>query len=263
MRVLLSLIISLIVLFLLGAYSSFFKKSNLIENCYNSLYLISKYILGCKLEQKDSNLTLKNRVLIISNHPTTLDFIYIIHWAKKYGRVGDLRFIAKDTLGNIPILGKYIKNSQCLISRDYEKDKDSIIEFCKKLSVNPKYILVIFPEGTTLYPESKMKSMNFASSNSKPIFNNVLYPRHKGLELIIKNLVIEQVCDITLFYNDDKKCYKCNYDKDFLFDSYPKNGVIVVREVNIKNIQVENLEKFLEKTWKTKEVFMKKILESE
>jgi 1-acyl-sn-glycerol-3-phosphate acyltransferase len=263
MRVFLFLIIGLIVFLLLGVYSHIFKKSNLIENCYNSLYLISKYILGCKLELKNSNLVLKDKVLVISNHPTTLDFIYIIHWAKTYNRVGDLRFIAKDALGSIPILGKYIKDSQCLISRDYEKDKNSIIEFCKKLSNNPRYILVIFPEGTTLYPESKMKSMNFANNNSKPIFNNVLYPRHKGLELILKNLIIEQVFDITLFYNDDKKCYKCNYDKDFLFDSYPKNGVILAREVNIKNIQIENLEKFLEKTWKTKEVFMKKILESE
>lgn len=266
MRVFLAIIITSIVLILLGIFNKIFKKSTLIENSYNSLYLISSYILGCHLNIINSNskeLQLKNKILLISNHPTTLDFIYIIHWARRYNRVKDLRFIAKQSLENIPIFGKYIKISQCLISRDFEKDKNNIIEFCKKLSEKSNYILVIFPEGTTLYPESKHKSLYFSTTNNKPIFNNVLYPRHKGLELILKNLLIEQVIDLTLYYNDDKKCYKCNYDKDFLFDSYPKHGVILEKEVDINKIKIENLEKFLEKTWLTKEIIMKKILEIE
>ncbi len=263
MRIILTAIIQIVILVLLLIFSKIFRKSNLLENAYNSLYLLSKYILGCNVELINKPLELKNKLLVISNHPTTLDFVYILHWAKLHNRVKDLRFIAKAGIGNIPGIGKYIKESQCLISRDYEADKDKIIDFCKRLSENPSYILVIFPEGTTVFPESKAKSKSFAQNNDKPIFDNVLYPRYKGLELILRSLTIEQVIDITLFYDDDKKCYKCAYDKDFLFDSYPKHGKLIEKEIHLEEIKQENLEKLLEKTWRRKDKFIRKILEHE
>ena len=263
MRIILTVIIQIVILVLLVIFNKIFKKSNLIENVYNSMYLLSKYILGCNLEIIGNPLELNDKLLVISNHPTTLDFMYLLHWAKQHNRIKDIRFIAKDGIGNIPGVGKYIRETQCLISRDYEADKDKIIDFCKRLSEEENYILVIFPEGTTVFPESKAKSQTFSEKNDKPVFENVLYPRHKGLELILKNLVIEQVLDITLFYDDDKKCYKCAYDKDFLFDSYPKHGKILEKDIELEQIKIENIEKLLEKTWRRKEKFIRKILEKE
>ena len=263
MRIILTVIIQIVLLILLIIFSKLFRKSNLLENVYNSMYLLSRYILGCNLEIIGNPLQLKDKLLLISNHPTTLDFMYLLHWAKQHNRIKDIRFIAKDGIGTIPGVGKYIKETQCLISRDYESDKDKIKDFCKKLSEQKSYILVIFPEGTTVFPESKAKSKDFSTNNDKPIFENVLYPRHRGLELILKNLFIEQVIDLTLFYDDDKKCYKCAYDKDFLFDSYPKHGKVIEKEIPLEQIKIENLEKLLEKTWRRKDKFIKKILEKE
>ena len=261
MRIILTVIIQIIILILLIIFNKIFKKSNLLENVYNSLYLLTKYILGCNLEIIGTPIKLKDKLLVISNHPTTLDFIYLMHWAKQHNRIKDIRFIAKEGIGNIPGIGSYIKESQCLISRDYEADREKIIDFCKRISSDPSYILVIFPEGTTVFPESKAKSKNFSQNNDKPIFDNVLYPRHKGLELILDNLLIEQILDITLFYDDDKKCYKCAYDKDFLFDSYPKNGKIMEKEIELKEIKTGYIEKLLEKTWRRKDKFIHKILD--
>lgn len=263
MRIILTVIIQIVILVLLIIFSSIFKKSNFVENVYNSMYLLSKYLLGCNLEIIGETIKIKDKLLVISNHPTTLDFIYLLHWAKHHNRIKDIRFIAKESLGNVYGVGRYIRKTQCLISRDYEADKNKIIDFCKKLSKEKSYILVIFPEGTTVFPESKAKSKTFSEKNAKPVFENVLYPRHKGLEVILNYLIIEQALDLTLFYDDDKKCYKCAYDKDFLFDSYPKHGKIIEKEIELENIKKGNIEKVLEKTWRKKEKFIKKILEYE
>ena len=190
MRVILAVIIQLVLFLLLGMFNYIFKRNKLIQYSYNSIYLVSRYIMGCKLTT--DIIPLKDKVLLISNHPTILDFIYIMHWAKAHNRIEDLRFIAKDSIGDIPVYGEYIKKSQCLISRDFEKDYDNITKFCRKISNKPKYILVIFPEGTIISPQSKEKSVHFSKNNKKPIFEKVLYPRHKGLELILKHLLIDK-----------------------------------------------------------------------
>ena len=89
------------------------------------------------------------------------------------------------------------------------------------------------------------------------MFKKTLYPRHRGLELILKHLLIEQFLDLTLFYNDDRNCYKCNYDIDILFDSYPRNGVIVAKEIELSNVSVKTVSTILEKSWIDKEKFLK------
>lgn len=257
MKIILAAIIQVWLFLLLGTFNAVFRRKRLLKYCYTSIYLVSQHILGCKLTTEPMPV-LKDKVLIIANHPTILDFLYIIHWAKAHDRVEDLRFIAKDAIGNIPLFGQYIKQSQCLISRDFEKDYVTITQFCQKLSAKARrYILVIFPEGTTISPEAKEKSLAFAKNNLKPVFANVLYPRHRGLELILKHLLIEQFIDITLFFNDDRACYKCNYDVDILFDSYPKSGVIIAKEIDLKSVTLKTLSRTLEERWIAKEKFLK------
>jgi 1-acyl-sn-glycerol-3-phosphate acyltransferase len=255
MRVILAVTIQLVLFFLLGMFNLIFRRNKLVQYAYNSIFLTSRYIMGCNLTTDP--IALKDKVLVISNHPTILDFIYILHWAKAHNRIQDVRFIAKGSIGNIPIYGKYIKKSQCLISRDFEKDYKNIINFCQKLSNKSRYILVIFPEGTTICPESKEKSLTFTKNNQKPIFKKVLYPRHRGLELILKHLLIEQFLDLTLFFNDDRELYKCNNDIDVAFDSYPRNGVILSKEIPLNTVSVKSIASILEKSWIDKEKFLR------
>jgi 1-acyl-sn-glycerol-3-phosphate acyltransferase len=255
MRVILAANVQIVILVLIGLFNYISRRKRLLEYSYNSIFLTTRYIMGCNITCEQ--LALKDRVLVICNHPTILDFIYLMHWAKAQNRLKDIRFVSKDSIGNIPGIGKYVKQSQCLISRDFEKDYSQIINFCQKLSHKAKYILVIFPEGTTICPESKEKSINFSKSNQKPFFKKTLYPRHRGLELILKHLLIEQFLDLTLFYNDDRNCYKCNYDIDILFDSYPRNGVIVAKELELSSVSVKTVSTILEKSWIEKEKFLK------
>ena len=256
MIVILTAIIQILLFVLLGIYSCISRKKY-IPYCYESIYLTTRYIMGCNISAEE--IKLKNKVLLMSNHPTTLDFIYLLHWVRLNNRLEDIRFISKDSIANIPFLGKYIKESQCLISRDFDSDRDKLIHFCDKLNDLDKYILIIFPEGTTICPETIQKSITFSKNNNKPIFNKVLYPRHRGLELILENLNIQQFLDITLFYNDDRACSKCNYNQDILFDSYPKNGVILTKEIQLSTLKDTSIHSILENSWIEKERFLNRL----
>ncbi len=260
MRILVGFIVFFTVMILIGIFSKITKKANptVLEKGYNSICLLSKYILGSTLNISGGPIQLKNRVLVISNHPTVLDVIYLVLWAKEKNRLGDLFFVCKSSLSQMPIIGNLIKQTQCLVSKNFEEDRDNIIDFCKKLSSQKSYILIIFPEGTTLFPETQLKSQLFAQKNNKVVFENVLYPRHKGLELIIKNLIIEQIVDLTLLYEDDPRITD---DRELLLDCYPRKATIIEKEVILKEITIENLETFLEKTWVVKDKFMKKLSE--
>jgi 1-acyl-sn-glycerol-3-phosphate acyltransferase len=221
----------------------------------SSIYLISKTIFGLHLEAE--KIKTKDRLLVIANHPTVIDFLYIIHWAKLQDRLEELVFIAKDSVGNLPVIGQHLHNTQCLISRDFDKDKDKIIGFCEKLNRRPKYILVIFPEGTTIDPDTRKKSVNFSAENNFDMFDNVLFPRHRGLDLIINHLNIDQMLDLTIFYPDDPLNTKCNYEKDLLFDSYPRECRIIAKQIQLRQ---EHIQEDLVNIWKKKERVLEELI---
>lgn len=221
----------------------------------SSIYLISKTIFGIHLEAE--RIKTKDRLLVIANHPTVIDFMYLIHWAKLQDRMEELVFIAKDSVGNIPILGPHLHNTQCLISRDFEKDKDKITSFCERLNRRPRYILVIFPEGTTIDPDTRKKSVNFSAENGLDFFDNVLFPRHRGLDLILNSLNIEQMLDLTIFYKDDPLNTKCNYEKDLLFDSYPRECLIIAKQIKLRK---EHIQDDLVRVWKKKESVLEQLI---
>ena len=248
MIVILTLLVQIIILILLAIISFVFGRNKFIRDGYLSIYYLTRYLMRCRLTS--NRLALKDKLIITCNHPTNLDFIYLLHWAKLHDRLEDLRFVSKDSIGNIPFFGSYIKDSQCLISRNYEQDCSTIIEFCERLNRSERYILVVFPEGTTLCPETREKSFTYCKENDKPIFDYLLYPRYRGLELIFQYLQVQQWIDLTLFYIDDPNCYKCNYSMDILLDSYPRNAIIEGIEIYRSS---DSLEKQLEELWIKKE----------
>lgn len=256
MIVILTLIIQIIICMILALVCFVFRRKSFISDTYESAYLTSRYLMGCRLDA--NKLVLKKKVIVTCNHPTNVDFIYLLHWARLHNRLGDLRFISKNSIGNIPFFGSYIKETHCLIARNYEQDYQIIIDFCQRLNDSDRYILVIFPEGTTLCPETKEKSFTFCKEKGKPIFGHLLYPRHRGLDLIISHLQLEQWVDITLFYRDDPSCYKCNYAMDILFDSYPKQATMKSKEINLTCLLNLTVEQKLEQLWLEKENFLSK-----
>ena len=139
MRVILAANIQIVILVLIGLFNYISRRKRLLEYSYNSVFLTTRYIMGCQLTCEQ--LALKDRVLVICNHPTVLDFLYLMHWAKAQNRLKDIRFVSKDSIGNIPVIGKYIKQSQCLISRDFERIIHKLLIFVKNLVIKQSTFL--------------------------------------------------------------------------------------------------------------------------
>ena len=98
------------------------------------------------LGDKESLKQLPEQFMVISNHQSLIDIVvYLLYLS---GR--EVRFVAKDTLNNVPMVGKMLRSQgHCMIPRKGSPSvaMKHIEEFGKRV-IEKKQIPVIFPEGT-------------------------------------------------------------------------------------------------------------------
>lgn len=195
----------------------------------------------------DVDLEDKQKILLISNHPSYFDAFSILWWADKHNRMDDLLFVAKDSVKYLPFIGNLFARNSLLLKRNIEEDKENIIEYCQNLNKSDKpYIFLIFPEGTTYADSTIKKSKQYTDKNGLVEFVNVLCPRTTGIELIMQNLKFDVFLDMTIIYNDFSHCYGTKtgfpfaYSKGFLLGNIPLSIEILVQEINIKSFEKIN-----------------------
>ncbi|WUR04966.1 1-acyl-Sn-glycerol-3-phosphate acyltransferase [Vairimorpha necatrix] len=161
---------------------------------------------------KDTDETNKSNIidkyLIISNHQAALDFMILNHLFPSHGT---LKYLIKSQTKYYPIFYQIINLLKFIIvSRDYNKDKHNIKNIINLLLNNKiKNSIVIFPEGTRMNNINLKRSREYIANknrnNQNILLNNVLYPRHKGFELIHEILVKHKykIADLT-FHNMNK-----------------------------------------------------------
>ena len=103
MRVLSAVVIQMAVFVVCMVYIKLYGYKLATRLFLASNYLIGSNVMGLRLEAE--RIRIPDRLLVVSNHPTFIDFMYIIHWARLQGRLDDLVFIAKESIGRIPIIG--------------------------------------------------------------------------------------------------------------------------------------------------------------
>ena len=98
------------------------------------------------LDDKSKFKDLPEQFLVISNHQSLIDIVVYLH----YFRGREVRFVAKDTLRDVPMVGKMLHSQRhCMIPR-----KGSPTVAMKTLEnfgaqvLEEKQIPLIFPEGT-------------------------------------------------------------------------------------------------------------------
>ena len=203
--------------------------------------------MGCKFFINQDTAP-KKKTFIICNHPSYFDGVPIFWWAFKNGRMNDLMFVGKETITRAPIVGNLITEDRyLLIKRDFDTDKQRIIDYCNKLNESNKpYVFIIFTEGTTYSDCTIKKTKDFSTQNNIEHFKNVLCPRIKGTELILQHLKPDCILDMTLTYNDYKQYYGSNKgipfsgSKGFLLGQYPMSTTIDVVDIT-KEMTVENV----------------------
>jgi len=154
------------------------------------------------------------RLVLIGNHQIYTDWIYL-WWIAYTNRMhGHIYIILKESLKWIPVIGPGMMfYSFVFLSRKWEKDRPRFAHRLQKLKarhhgpmsgsndLDPMWLL-IFPEGTNLSDNGRIKSKKWADKNGIPDIRHALLPRKTGLMFCLDELgdTVEWVYDCTVSY---------------------------------------------------------------
>ncbi|KAF4348188.1 hypothetical protein CsatB_006196 [Cannabis sativa] len=175
------------------------------------------------------------RVLLIANHRTEVDWMYLWDLALRKGRVGYIKYVLKSSLMKLPLFGWSFQILEFIpVVRKWEVD-ESIMHQMLSTFKDPKdpLWLALFPEGTDYSEQKCIRSQKYAAENGLPILNNVLIPKTKGFFTCLEGLrgSIDAVYDIAIAYKHD-----CPTFMDNVYGVAPDEVHIHVRRVSVDSI---------------------------
>ena len=181
--------------------------------------------------------------IIISNHINTIDFT-LNNVISTYFDKKNWNFLISKKVTYFPGFGFLLSSSTDIkLNRKLLDDKDNIINSVKKIKNG---IIVLFPEGTRYTPEKHKLAVEYSKKNNLQVFNNTLYPKMKGIHLIInilrENNRLGNLIDFTHHIENNK-----TYLKDLLKENIG-NTYSVINTYNIpKDNSLKNYNNF--KSW--------------
>lgn len=175
------------------------------------------------------------RVMVICNHRTEVDWMYIWSLALRKGRIGYIKYVVKSSVRNAPIFGWAFHILEfLLIDRNWHVDEpafESLLSTFKDRR-DPLW-LSIFPEGTDYTVEKCHTSQQYAKERGLPVLNHVLLPRTKGFYACLLHLheSLDAVYDLTIGYKT-----RCPLFIDNVFGINPTEVHIHIERIPISNI---------------------------
>ncbi|XP_051941370.1 lysocardiolipin acyltransferase 1 [Hippocampus zosterae] len=146
------------------------------------------------------------RSVIIMNHRTRLDWMFLWCCLLRYSYLRLEKICLKAALKAVPGFG-WAMQVACFvfIHRRWEKDKEHLGNmldyFC---DIREPLQLLLFPEGTDLTENTRVRSDEFAAQHHLPKYQHVLHPRTTGFTFIVERLRkgdnLDAVHDITVAY---------------------------------------------------------------
>ena len=147
--------------------------------------------------------------IVIGNHINMIDFSIYASIIKQYD-TRDIYIVYKNEIIYIPGAGFILGVCPDIrMTRKFDDDKYTIINTLKKIKNG---IIIIFPEGVRYNDLKQKQSQQFSKDNNLHVFKNILYPKMKGLWLIISCLnevnKLGNVIDITVLLTNyrNKEC---------------------------------------------------------
>ncbi|KAK8975664.1 hypothetical protein V6N11_021515 [Hibiscus sabdariffa] len=198
-------------------------------------------INGTKVVFSGDNVPQKERVLIIVNHRTEVDWMYLWDLAMRKGCLGYIKYVLKSSLMKLPVLGWGFHILEFIsVDRKWETD-ETIMHQMLSTFKNPQdpLWLALFPEGTDFTEAKCKKSQEYAAEVGLPVLTNVLLPKTRGFCLCLEALrgSFDAVYDLTIAYK-----HQCPFFLDNVFGVDPSEVHIHVKRVPVDEIPASNAE---------------------
>ncbi|KAK4804911.1 hypothetical protein SAY86_004728 [Trapa natans] len=180
------------------------------------------------------------RALLIANHRTEVDWMYLWDLALRKGRLGYIKYVLKSSLMKLPVFGWAFQILEFIpVQRKWEIDEPNMHKmlFSFKDLQDPLW-LAIFPEGTDFTEQKCLRNKKYAAENGLPIFNYVLLPKVKGFYACLEALraSVDAVYDLTIGYKP-----RCPSFLDNVFGIDPSEVHIHIRRIKLDDIPtIEN-----------------------
>ncbi|KAL0880247.1 hypothetical protein ABMA27_002704 [Loxostege sticticalis] len=229
------------------------------------------------------------KTIIVMNHRTRVDWNYV--WIALYHATQDpsrtevcickeipsakenndildvisggrskIKFVLKDELKVVPGMGWIMQlNFFLYVKRNWQEDQLSLTQFVDYYKrLNCDYRIILFPEGTDLSDENKLRSEKYAIANNLPRYLYVLHPRTTGWAVLCSQLRatgLASVYDVAVAYDAPAQT-----EGDLLRGRLPKHVHFHVKRYPIEQIprQEEDLRRWLNQRWSEKEVSLRK-----
>ncbi|KVI06582.1 probable 1-acyl-sn-glycerol-3-phosphate acyltransferase 4 [Cynara cardunculus var. scolymus] len=183
----------------------------------------------------------RERVLVIANHRTEVDWMYLWDLALRKGCLGCIKYVLKSSLMKLPVFGWGFHVFEFIsVERRWEVD-ETIMRKMLSTFTNPldPLWLAVFPEGTDFTEQKCIKSQLFAAENGLPELNNVLLPKTRGFYACVEILrgSLDAVYDVTIAYKN-----RCPTFTDNVFGVEPSEVHVHVRRIPLKDIPASESE---------------------
>ncbi|KAL4584376.1 hypothetical protein LXL04_008976 [Taraxacum kok-saghyz] len=177
----------------------------------------------------------KERVLLIANHRTEVDWMYLWDLALRKGCINCIKYVLKSSLMKLPIFGWAFHVFEFIsVERKWEVDESIMRKMLATFTdTSDPLWLAVFPEGTDFTEQKSINGQRFAVDNGLPVFKNVLLPKTRGFHACVEILrgSIDAVYDITIAYKN-----RCPTFTDNVFGVEPSEVHLHVRRISLDEI---------------------------
>ena len=167
---------------------------------------VARHLNGSRLVLSGDDVPAKESAIVLANHQQMPDITWLMDFAKRKGRLGDLKWFVKDAIKWVPGVGWGMVFLDCLfVKRDWVSDAATIAQtFERILKDDIPLWLVVFPEGTRFSPEKLAKADEFADKAGLPHTEHVLQARTAGFVASVQGLRghVDAIYDVTIGYEE-------------------------------------------------------------
>eukprot|EP01128_Nolandella_sp_AFSM9_P010961 TRINITY_DN7677_c0_g1_i1.p1 TRINITY_DN7677_c0_g1~~TRINITY_DN7677_c0_g1_i1.p1 ORF type:complete len:373 (-),score=71.49 TRINITY_DN7677_c0_g1_i1:97-1215(-) len=182
---------------------------NLANSWFTFMAVLIEKVMGTRLVVTGDSLNqYKNdRALVISNHRTRLDWMFLWSFFLREGRLQNLKIVMKSMLKKLLPFGWPMQSAAFIfLNRKWEEDKEYLQDYMEFLHQQdyPAQVL-LFPEGTDKTANTTKRSDAFAEKEGLAKLSNVLQPRVTGFSYFLQQMrndpKFSAVYDVTISYH--------------------------------------------------------------